>query len=103
MAEIPPPDQVRGRLLLEVTRWMARNQRARPVPPVPLRGPEDKLGLLEDGPGQERVLPAAAGALMDEARPERVGIVMAAALAAKAIDSKAVDPVPEGSRPPRRP
>jgi len=48
-------------------------------PPVRLRRPEDKLGLLEDGPGQERVLLAAGRPFVDQARLVRPCPVVPAA------------------------
>jgi hypothetical protein len=42
-------------------------------------------GLLEDGPGQERVLLAAGRALVDDLGPERVGIVVPASHATKPL------------------
>ena len=46
---------------------------------------EPGLGLLEDGPGQERVLLAAGHAFIDDLGLQRVGIVMATGDAAKAF------------------
>src|SRR3954454_24636733 len=43
------------------------------------------LGLLEEGPGEQGVLLAAGRALVGEARPRRVGVIMTAAVAAEAI------------------
>jgi hypothetical protein len=45
---------------------------------------EAALGLLEDGAGQDRVLLAARAAFLDQALPVAVGLVMPAALTAKA-------------------
>src|SRR4051812_12835289 len=43
------------------------------------------LGLLEDGAGEQGVLLAAGHALVDGARPQRVGVAMAAAVAAETV------------------
>jgi hypothetical protein len=46
---------------------------------------EAGLGLLEEGAGEQGVLLAAGRALVDAARPQRVGVTMAAALATEAV------------------